>query len=195
MGSWRRSGWSDRRGAAAIEFALVAVPFLATILFIFALCLHFYYQELLDMGLHVALRKIQTGNAQNIADGNAFIASYLCPAMGNLVTCSNLYVRVQKANMGAGQDYYNITTGILPMAGGALDLGAYSSAKFCNAGSSQFVLVTAIYVAPTVIGWLVPNVFSVSIQWVTGRRGHVPGRGVYRRLQRAKTNGTPAPSC
>jgi Flp pilus assembly protein TadG len=154
--------WRDRRAAAAIEFAVVAVPFFVIVFFVLALCLHFYYQELLDIGLHGALRKVQTGGAQNVADGNTFVASYLCPAMGNLVTCGDLYIQVRKVDFAPGQDYYNVTTGNLPTADGALDLSGFGSAKFCNAGPSQFVLATAIYVAPTVIGWLLPNVFSVS---------------------------------
>ena len=156
-----RCWWLNRRASAAVEFALVGLPFCVIVFLIFAISLHLYYQELLDTGLHLAIRQIQTGNAQNVANGDAFIASYLCPAMGNLVSCSDVHVRVEKVTFAKGQDYYDITTGRLPLKGGALDLSGFASAGFCNAGSSQFVLLTAVYVAPTLVGGLLPNVFSV----------------------------------
>jgi hypothetical protein len=51
----------------------------------------------------------------------------------------------------SGQDFYTVTTGTVPVNSGALDLTSYASAKFCNAGSSQFVLLSAIYIAPSLI--------------------------------------------
>lgn len=159
----RRRWWRlNRRGSAAVEFALVGMPFCVIVFLIFAISLHLYYQELLDTGLHLAIRQMQTGNAQNVANGDAFVASYLCPAMGNLVACGDVHVRVDKLTFATGQDYYNNTTGRLPLKGNALDLSGFSSAGFCNTGSSQFVLLTAIYVAPTLVGGLLPNIFSVS---------------------------------
>ena len=89
----------------ALEFALVVLPFLIIVLFIFALGSHLFYQELLDTGLFNAVRQIQTGNAQNIANGNAFITGYLCPAMGNLVNCGGLSVSVTKVAFSSGQDF------------------------------------------------------------------------------------------
>jgi Flp pilus assembly protein TadG len=71
-----------RRASMAVKFALIALPVCTIIFFIFAVGLHLYYQELLDIGLHLAMRQVQTGSAQNIASGDAFVTSYLCPAMG-----------------------------------------------------------------------------------------------------------------
>ena len=152
----------NRRGTAAVEFALVGLPFCIIVFLIFAISLHLYYQELLDTGLHLAIRQVQTGNAQNVVNGDAFVGSYLCPAMGNLVACTDVHVRVEKVSFAKGQDYFNVTTGKLPLNGKALDLSSFGNGSFCNAGSSQFLLLTAVYVAPTLVGGLLPNVFSVS---------------------------------
>jgi Flp pilus assembly protein TadG len=146
----------------AIEFALAAPPFFIVLFFIVALSLHLFEQELLDLGLHVAVRQVQTGNAQNVVNGTAFINSYLCPATGGMLSCPNLYVQVQKATFLTGQDYYNLTSGTGLTSGGNLDLANFSSALFCNSGPSQFILVTAIYTGPTILGSLLPGVLSVS---------------------------------
>jgi hypothetical protein len=48
------------------------------------------------------------------------------------------------------------------MANGQLNLSSFASAQFCNAAPSETLLVTAIYVGPTIIGNMLPNVLSVS---------------------------------
>ena len=103
------------RGVAAVEFALVAIPFISLILFVFELSYDLFQQEALDSGLHLAVRQVQTGNAQNATSGTDFITRFLCPNIGGLLTCSNLYVKVQKLSPATGQDFYDFTTGTLPL--------------------------------------------------------------------------------
>jgi hypothetical protein len=161
------SGWADQRGVVAIEFALLAIPFFLVLFFIFEVSLDLFEQEALDSGLHLAARQIQTGNAQNVTNGAAFVAGYLCPDLGELLNCNNLYVNVDHIDPTTGQDYYNFTTGTLPGGGGALDLSSYGSANFCNAGPSEFLLISAIYVSNSAIGGLLPNVLSVKYNGAT----------------------------
>lgn len=150
---------SDRRGTTALEFAIVAVVFIGLLISIFELSFDFLLRADLESALHQAVRQLQTGNAQNVTNGNGFVNSYLCPNGFGLFTCSNLYVRVQKITPSSTQDYYNFTTGLPPVTGGSLDLTAYSSASFCNAGPSELLLVSALYVRPS---W-VPNFFSSAL--------------------------------
>ena len=165
----KRSAWRDTRGAVALEFAMVAGPFFLLMLFIFEISLDLFQQEELDTALHLAARQIQTGNAQNVANGADFINQYLCPDVGTLLVCSGLYVQIQNLTLTYPQDYWNVTTGTLPMTGGALDLSAYGSANFCNAGPSEFLLISAVYVAPTIVGFFLPNLFSVQFGGATVR--------------------------
>jgi len=157
-----KRGWYDVRGLVAVEFALVAAPFLLVLLFVFEISVDLFQQEAMDSALHLAARELQTGNAQNVKDGATFIANYLCPSLGNLLTCNSLYVKVQKISPTSTQDFYNFTTGVLPITAGALDLSSYGSANFCNAGPSELLVVSAIYVSPTIVGGLLPNVLSWS---------------------------------
>ena len=156
------SAWRDVRAAAALEFAIVAMPFILALLFVFELSYDLFVQEALDSGLHQAVRQIQTGSAQNVTNGAAFITKYLCPAVAGLLSCSGLYINVQKLSLTYPQDYWNATTGKLPVNAGALNLSGFSSASFCNSGPSEMLLVQAIYVSPTFVGGVLPNVMSWS---------------------------------
>jgi hypothetical protein len=175
LAAWLSRGWLDRRSAAAVEFALVGGPFIFIMLFVVEISADLYEQESLDTGLHQAVRMLQTGNAQNVLNGSTFVSTYLCPNT-ILLSCSSLYINVQSLTLNVGTvptqysyipqggytDFYNYTTGTLPMANGQLNLSSFASAQFCNAAPSETLLVTAIYVGPTIIGNMLPNVLSVS---------------------------------
>jgi Flp pilus assembly protein TadG len=152
---WLSRRRSDRRGVTTLEFAIVAVLFIGMLVSILELGFDFVLREDLDSALHQAARQLQTGNAQNVTNGSTFINNYLCPNGYGLFTCSSLYIKVQQISPSSTQDYYNFTTGLPPTNAGSLDLTAYSSASFCNAGPSELLLISAIYVRPS---W-VPNFF------------------------------------
>ena len=181
----RRAGynglWDSSRGVVAMEFAILAIPFLALMLFVFELGYDLYSQEELDTALHAAVRQIQTGNAQNLTSSGTgdFVNSYLCPqSAGLLFGCSaRVYVKIQKLTFGASQDLYDFTTGQVPVTDGELDLvdGGYlnktGTSTFCNSGPGQFILVSALYIGPSFVGTLLPNSFSVINPF--GGRTHV----------------------
>lgn len=156
----------DQRGVAAMEFALVALPFLTMVLFMFTIGINLFWREQLDNALHVAVRQLQTGQAQNLADGNAFIANYLCQSAGGLTGCANpsqdnIFIRVQAITFAPGEDFYNYTASQPPTTGGTLDLTNFASANFCNSGPTKFVLVTAVYLIPDIMGAMLPGTLSV----------------------------------
>ncbi len=179
LAGWLRRAAGDRRGVAAVEFAMVSIPFFLLLFFIFEISMDLFQQEALDAALHLAVRQIQTGNAQNVSNGAAFVSTYMCPYATAVLNCNNISIKVQKLTLNAGTtlyttgsggtainggytDYYNFTTGQLPMTAGALDLSSFASANFCNSGPSQFLLVTAIYTAGGIIGNFMPNLLTVS---------------------------------
>lgn len=160
---WRRRRfWSDARATTAVEFALLALPSLMMVLFIFELSYDLFTQAVLDNALQLATRQLQTGNAQNVKDGNDFNVKYMCPALRGLLLCSGVFVRVQSISLSGTQDYYDYTTGSPPVSNGVLDLSSYAAGSFCNAGPSQLLLVSAVYVGPTFLGPLLPRAFSAS---------------------------------
>ncbi len=153
---------ADGGGTTAVEFAIVAMPFLMLLLFVFEMSYDLFSQAVLDNALQLAARQLQTGNAQNVKNGNDFIVKYLCPDLNGLLMCSNVYVEVQQIAPSPTQDYWDYTTGSAPVSGGKLDLSGYATGSFCNSGPSQLLLVSAVYVGPSFVGGLLSGVFSAS---------------------------------
>lgn len=68
----RRSGLArDERGATAVEFGLLALPFFTLIYAILETSIVFFAGQILDSALHDASRKIRTGQAQTENDDTA----------------------------------------------------------------------------------------------------------------------------
>jgi Flp pilus assembly protein TadG len=84
-----------RRGATAVEFALIAPAFLGLLIAIFETTLFLFAQQTLQTAAVEAGRLFMTGQAQN---GNVTQSQFLadiCPNVQALFTCSNLMVNVQ----------------------------------------------------------------------------------------------------
>ncbi len=163
-GAARKHGLArDRRSTVALEFAILAVPLFVFMLFILELSYDLFTQEALDAGVHQAARQIQTGNAQNAQNANDFITKYLCPDLHGLLECgSRVYIKVTKLGFTGSQDFWTYTDGKIPTVGNTLNLVGYQSGDFCNSGPSQLLLVSAIYIGPSLVGGLLPRLFSVT---------------------------------
>ena len=90
----------DERGAVAIEFGLLALPFFAIIFAILETSMVFFAGQVLDSAVQDASRKIRTGeaatwNLQTFKDE-------VCKGLYNLFKCSELRVRVTTATNFAG---------------------------------------------------------------------------------------------
>lgn len=96
------SAWRNDRGTAAIEFALVAVPFFMFALGVLGIGLYYFTAYSLDRGVEEASRKIRTGEAQkdNVTVGQ--FKSMVCSAAGSYIDCSKLSVIVQSATDWSG---------------------------------------------------------------------------------------------
>jgi Flp pilus assembly protein TadG len=86
-------------GATAVEFALIAPPFLALIVAIFQMTLYLFAQQALQTAAVSAGRLILTGQVQNAAlTQSQFKTNDVCPLLAAMFTCSNVYVNVQSYN-------------------------------------------------------------------------------------------------
>lgn len=84
-----------RQGATAVEFALIAPPFLATLLAIFEVTLFLFAQQVLQNAAVEAGRLFMTGQAQNAGTTQTQFESDVCPMVSALFTCSAVMVNVQ----------------------------------------------------------------------------------------------------
>lgn len=104
----------DRRGATAVEFALVAVPFLGLFMATFEMGLVFFVNNNLDAATRKASRAFLTGTAQGagVYTASSFLSTYMCPAgstyvPGSLIACSNLIVDVRTSTNFSAADLSN----------------------------------------------------------------------------------------
>lgn len=85
-----------QHGATAVEFALIAPAFLATLIAVFQTCVFMFAQMALQNAAVQAGRYFMTGQAQNGGWSASTVISKVCPSA--LFTCSNLILVVQNAS-------------------------------------------------------------------------------------------------
>jgi Flp pilus assembly protein TadG len=84
-------------GAAAVEFAIVAAPFIALTLATVQTALAFFAGQVLESAVVDSSRAILTGSAQNAGLSQSGFANLVCTKVQTLFNCSNLMIDVQTA--------------------------------------------------------------------------------------------------
>jgi Flp pilus assembly protein TadG len=138
-----------RRGATAVEFALVAPAFLALLFGIFQVTIFMFAQLHLQNAATQAGRLIMTGQVQSAGTTQAnFKTNDVCPLLGPMFTCANVYVNVQ--------NYSNFcTASTTPPALTYNGSGVVNNTWAYNIGSAgQIMVVEVIYQWPIIGGVL-----------------------------------------
>lgn len=93
---------SNEDGAAAIEFAMVGLPFLLFILGVVGYGLYFFTNSSLEYGVEAASRKIRTGeiNSSGTSRGDKQMTvgefrNHVCAVAGPAINCAKLSIIVQ----------------------------------------------------------------------------------------------------
>jgi Flp pilus assembly protein TadG len=85
-----------RQGATAVEFALIAPIFLATVIAIFEVAIFLFAQQYLQTAAAEVGRQFMTGQAQASGQNEQqFIQNVICPKIQTLFDCSLVMVNVQ----------------------------------------------------------------------------------------------------
>jgi Flp pilus assembly protein TadG len=93
------AGFARREdGAAALEFAIVAAPFIALILATLQTALAFFAGQVLESAVADSSRQILTGSAQNANMTQSGFATAVCGKVQALFNCGKLMIDVQTAN-------------------------------------------------------------------------------------------------
>jgi Flp pilus assembly protein TadG len=88
-----------RRGSAAVEFALVAMPFFLLTIGLAEISMIGFAQTSLDLGVSNAARQIRTGQAQMSGLGQGDIQDQICDEINNFVVLEcqgNLFLDVDR---------------------------------------------------------------------------------------------------
>ena len=81
-------------GATAIEFAMVAGPFLMFLYGIISIGLYFFSQFALENAIETAARQVRTGQAQSAGLSQQQFHDSVCANVPSFVSCANLVVNV-----------------------------------------------------------------------------------------------------
>lgn len=84
-----------RQGTTAVEFALIAPAFLATLIAVLQTCVFVFAQATLQTAAMEAGRLIMTGQVQNGNVTQSQFQNDVCPMIQPLFNCNNLMVNVQ----------------------------------------------------------------------------------------------------
>ena len=122
-----------RSGAAALEFALVCLPFVALLVGSMSVAYDLYVQFALDYALQHAVRQVQLGLVPAMTTSAEFTGNVFCPVFVVFAPCTAVIVSVQPV-----ADYYNATavTAIVPPT------------AFCVGHPGQLMYARAVYRAP-----------------------------------------------
>ncbi|MFN7054411.1 TadE/TadG family type IV pilus assembly protein [Hyphomonas sp.] len=137
---WRQYA-ENRRGAAAVEFAMIAVPFFFMIFGLIEVCMIFIASSVLDHAVYEASRPIRTGGVQRESlDKDEFRAT-VCERFYNLMDCNNLlHVDVRTINR------FGLTPNGIPTdAAGNIDPGLLT---YNPGGPAEIVAVRVFYEWP-----------------------------------------------
>ena len=166
----------ERRGTSAVEFGLIAVPFLGLLLATLESGLVYLNSEGVEAAVQEAARNIMTGEAQaaNISTANQFVSTYMCPATGprilpSSVDCSKLIVDVRSATDFASADvsraFYQNPSNI----------------TFCPGSPGSIIVVRVAYPMPEYLP-LLGMVGGVLTDIKTGLVNDVPGNPGWKHL-------------
>jgi len=136
----------DERGATAIEFGLLAVPFFAIVGAILETAMVFLAGEVLDSAVNDANRKILTGQAQSAGYDLTAFRSDVCAHTWGLFDCANIHFRVTTVN-----DFATASV-VPPVASDCEAPCDWDAVQLFDPGQgSSVVLVQAYYKWPTIL--------------------------------------------
>jgi Flp pilus assembly protein TadG len=147
----------DSKGATAVEFALVATPFLAILAALIQAFLVFFAQSVLENAVRQSSRQILTGQVQtqdaSLSQAAAMAAFHqtVCNSAAVLFTCTGLMVDVQVAN-----NWSSANTG-MPVLTYDSNGNVTNTWQFDPGNAGDIVVVRVIYLWPVFFGQVAFN--------------------------------------
>ncbi len=143
-----------QHGTTAVEFAIIAPPFLAALIAIFEVTLYLFAQQTLQGAATEAGRYFMTGQGQNTSMSQATLMTDICPMIQAVFDCSKVMVDMQ-----AYSSFSGVTTSAPTLTYDAS--GNVTNTWHFDAGSQgQVMVVRLIYQWPIVsapLGFMLPS--------------------------------------
>jgi Flp pilus assembly protein TadG len=145
-----------REGAVAVEFALVAAPFIALLFALLQAMSVFFAGRLLDVAVTQAGRQILTGSAQTSNMTASSFATAFCQNVYALFNCNNFMINVQSS---ASFATANVSVPTLTFD----SHGAVTNPwQFSPGNANDIVVVQVMYQWPVFLGPLGLNLSNLS---------------------------------
>lgn len=146
----------DDRGATAIEFGFVAIPFFALLFAIIETALTFWTTQVLETAVSNASRQIYTGQFQTAnsttTDPSQLATKFrdeVCKSIVALFTCDKIQIDVRSADAFPGSKPSS------PLTNGAIDPAKFG--KYEPPAPNKVVIVRAAVEWPVFVSLLNPN--------------------------------------
>jgi Flp pilus assembly protein TadG len=144
----------EQNGAAAVEFALIAVPFLALLFAILETALVFFAGQTLEAAVSDASRLIMTGQAQTAGYSQADFKTQVCNRIAGLFDCSGgVYVDVKQYS-----SFTSVNTAS-PVTNGTFDT---TKMAYVPGGPGCIEVVTLYYQWPIYVSLLGNNLSNLN---------------------------------
>jgi Flp pilus assembly protein TadG len=143
----------NRRGSAAVEFALVAPVFFALLFAIIETSIVFFANQVLETMTQNSARMIMTGQAQGAGFTQSQFKTYVCGQIPALFTCGNVYVDVRS------YPAFTSVTVNSPVDGAG---NFINNMQYNPGGASDIVVVRLFYQWPLFVTGLGYNIANLS---------------------------------
>jgi Flp pilus assembly protein TadG len=142
----------NRKGSAAVEFALVAPVFIGLLFAILETGIIFFADQYLETITQDGARIIMTGQAQNGSYTQAQFQSYICSQVVALFNCNNIYVNVQSFSS------FQTLTATCPIQNGTF----VNNMQYSPGGPGSVVIVQLFYRWPQIVTGLGYNISNLN---------------------------------
>lgn len=144
----------EQDGSAAVEFALIAVPFLALLFAILETALVFFASQTLEAAVSDASRLIMTGQAQTAGFSQADFKTQVCNRIAGLFDCSGgVYVDVKQYSS------FSSVNSASPVTNGTFDT---TRMAYVPGGPGCIEVVTLYYQWPIYVSLLGNNLSNLN---------------------------------
>jgi Flp pilus assembly protein TadG len=144
----------DTRGAAAVEFALVSLPFLLLVLASIQTFLLFLFDEAIQTATQAGARSVMTGEVYSSSLNQASFKQSICNRLPSVFNCTNVMVDLQSS-----ADYTSLNTAPLtptytctgPHNTAPCTLNAFSG-NYATDAASEIYILRVMYDFPVIGG-------------------------------------------
>jgi Flp pilus assembly protein TadG len=132
----------DKDGVAAVEFALVAGPFLFLLFAIIEMAMVFFAGQVLETATSSASRLIMTGQAQSQNFDQAAFKNEICKKTSALMNCAGIAVDVRTYTS------FGSASASKPVSSGTVN---YSGMSYTQGAGGDIVVVRTVYEWPVLM--------------------------------------------